>query len=112
MNTVKEIVAICDKRIKAMGISRWELQKRAGLSETFFTMALHRNSFPKVESLEALSKELGVPLIDLLGLGETELPDDIKLMESMLLKIPEEDRKMIAMNIENYYKKSLEKNTK
>ena len=41
--------------------------------------------------------------MDLLGLKEEELPHDIKVMEDMLLKIPEKDRKMIFLNIKNYY---------
>jgi lambda repressor-like predicted transcriptional regulator len=103
MNTIKQLIAICDERLKIMGISRTELLKRAGLSETVFTMALARNSYLKVESLVAISEILGIPLMDLLGLKEEELPHDIKVMEDMLLKIPEKDRKMIFLNIKNYY---------
>lgn len=109
MNTIKQLVAICDERLKVMGITRTELLRRAGLSETVFTMALTRNSYLKVESLVALSEILGIPLLELIGLKEEEVPHDIKVMEEMLMKIPEKDRKMIFMNIENYYKIALSK---
>lgn len=103
MNTIKEFMNIIDERLKIMGISRWELLKRCGLSETLFTMALKRNMFLKVENIFAISKELDISIPRLLGIEETHLPDDIKNMEDMLLEIPEKDRKMILMNIQNYY---------
>ena len=112
MNTIKQLVAICDERLSVMGITRTELLRRVGLSETVFTMALARNSYLKVETLVAISKVLGIPLLELIGEKEEEVPHDIKVMEEMLMKISEEDRKMILMNIKNYYKIALQKGEK
>ena len=103
MNTIKEFMNVIDERLKIMGISRWELLKRCGLSETLFTMALKRDMLLKIENIYVISKEINVSIPKLLGLEEDPLPDDIKIMEDMLRVIPEKDRKMISMNIQNYY---------
>lgn len=103
MNTIKEFMNVIDERLKIMGISRWELLKRCGLSETLFTMALKRDMLLKVENIYAISKEINVSIPKLLGLEEDPLPEDIKIMEEKLRVIPEKDRKMILMNIQNYY---------
>lgn len=103
MNTIKEFMNVVDERLKIMGISRWELLKRCGLSETLFTMALKRDMLLKVENIFAISKEINVSVPRLLGIEEQPIPDDIKIMEDMLIKIPKKDRKMILMNIQNYY---------
>lgn len=107
MNTIKEFVAIVDERLKVMGISRNELLRRCGLSETVFTMALKRNMFLKIENIAAISKEISVSISVLLGLKEETLPRDIKTMEDMLLEISEKDRRMILLNIKNYYDEAL-----
>lgn len=103
MNTIKDFMNIVDERLKIMGISRWELLKRCGLSETLFTMALKRDMLLRVENIFVISKEINIPVPQLLGIEEDPLPDDIKAMKNMLLKIPKKDRKMILMNIQNYY---------
>ncbi len=107
MNTIKQVIEICDKRLKELGITRAELLRRANQSPTLFTMALKRNYYFGIESFVSISDALGIPLTDLLVLEEHTVPEDIKAMEDMLLKIPEEDRKMIALNIRNYYEKAL-----
>lgn len=103
MYSVKELVEFCDKRLKLMGISRPELFRRAGLSSTLFTMAVKRNVYIKIENLITIADVLGVTMSDILGLEKTELPEDIKFMEQMLLDIPPRDRMMIEKNIKNYY---------
>ena len=114
MNTIKQLIAICDERLKVMGITRNELLKRAGLSETVFTMALSRNTYLRVETLAVISELLEIPLVDLLGINDAKkaLPEDIEVMENMLLKIPEKARKMILMNIKNYYEVALSEKKK
>ena len=103
MNTLKQFIEIIDKRCSEIGISKWELAKRAGLSETVFNMALKRNSYLRLENIEAISRILEISMIQLLGLEEKSLPDDIKTIEDLLLKIPKKDRKMILLNVKNYY---------
>ena len=103
MNTVKEFIEVVDKRLREIGMSRWELSKRAGLSETVFTMALKRETYLRIENIEAISKVLEISIQQLLGLEERDIPDDIKTIEDLLLKIPERDRKMILLNVKNYY---------
>ena len=113
MRSVKETIDYLNDRIKRSGMTRVDVLKQAGLSVTIFTMALKRNSYLKLETFESLSKILDVPISDILGLSEKELtedeekmlhlPDDIKSMVDMLLKISPQSRKMIMMNIENYY---------
>ena len=66
-------------------------------------MALKRDMLLKVENIYAISKEINVSIPKLLGLEEDPLPEDIKIMEEKLRVIPEKDRKMILMNIQNYY---------
>lgn len=102
MNTIEQFVAICDERLDEMGITRAELLRRAGQSPSLFVMALKRNSFLKVESIIAISEVLNISVPILLGLKEN-IPQDIRLMVDMLLKIPPRDRKMISLNIKNYY---------
>ena len=103
MNTVKEFIEVVDKRLREIGMSRWELSKRAGLSETVFTMALKRETYLRIENIEAIIKVLEISIQQLLGLEERDIPDDIKTIEDLLLKIPERDRKMILLNVKNYY---------
>lgn len=102
MNTIKEFMNIIDGRLKIMGISRWELLKRCGLSETLFSMALKRNMLPKAESICVISKEVGISVLTLLGIEEQSDSDDIKLIENTLVTIPKKNRKIFLTNIQNY----------
>ena len=102
MNTVKEFIALCDERLKLLGLNRAELFRRANLSETLFIMALKRNTHLKVENIEAISNVLGMPMAELLGLEKMQIPKDIKAMEDLLIKIPEQKRKFILITIKNY----------
>ena len=90
MRSVKETIDYLNDRIKRSGMTRVDVLKQAGLSII-----------------------LDVPLSDIFGLSEKDLtedeenmlhlPDDIKSMVDMLLEISPQSRKMIMMNIENYY---------
>lgn len=106
MNTIEQFMEICDERIAEMGITRAELLRRAGQSQALFNMALKRNSHLRIENIIAISEVLGISVPILLGIEET-IPSDIRIMVDMLMKIPERDRKMISLNIKNYYEMAM-----
>ena len=106
MNNIRQFMAVCDERLKEMGITRAELLRRAGQSPSLFVMALKRNSYLRIESIIAISEVIGISVPVLLGIKES-IPQDIRIMVDMLLKIPERDRKMISLNIRNYYEEAL-----
>lgn len=102
MNTIKQFMDICDERLDEMGMTRAELLRKIGQSRSLFTMALKRNYYINVETIVQISDAIGVSVPVLLGL-EDNLPNDVRRMVDMLLRIPERDRKMISLNIKNYY---------
>lgn len=103
MNTVEQFMQICDQRLKELGITRADLLRRIGQSQSLFIMALKRKTYMGVEALVSISEELKIPISVLLGLEKRKIPSDIQLMEDMLLKIPERDRQVILLNIKNFY---------
>ena len=112
MRTVKETIDFLNERIKQSGMMKKEVLEKAGLSVTIFTMALNRNAYLKIESMVSLGEVLNVTVGDILGINDSELPDDIQKMVDMLKSISPENRKMIAMNIENYFKVELQNKAK
>lgn len=112
MFSVKEFIDYCDERIKQLGTTKTEFLRNIGLSETLFIMSLKRGTFPKVENIDLIAKSLGVSMERILGLDNHTVPDDIMDMENMLMKIPESQRKILAMNIKNIYDLFSEENRK
>ena len=108
MRTVKETIDFLNERIKQSGMLKKDVLEKAGLCVTIFTMALNRNTYLKIESMISLGQVLNVTLGDILGINDSELPDDIQKMVDMLKSISPENRKMISMNIENYFKVELQ----
>ena len=102
MNTTEQIIKVIEERLEALDMSKAELLRRSGQSQSLFVMALKRGSSFRIESLVEMSKVLNISLPVLLGIDDS-LPKDIQFMVDMLMVIPENDRKMIAMNIKNYY---------
>ncbi len=107
MRSVKETIEYLNDRIKQTGMTKAEVLTKAGLSRTIFTMALNRNAYLRVESMISLGEVLNVTVGDILGLDDGEYPEDIQKMLDMLKDISLENRKMISMNIENYFKVEL-----
>ena len=73
-------------------------------------MAEKRNSYFSIETLCKISDELNISLDDLLNTKfscNSEMPYDIREIETMLLAIPEKDREIILLNVKNYYEKSI-----
>ena len=103
MFSVKEFIDYCDERIKLLGTTKTEFLRNIGLSETLFIMSLKRGTFPKLENIDLIAKSLGVSVERVLGLDNHAIPEDIKDMENMLIKIPESQRKILEMNIKNIY---------
>lgn len=112
MRTVEETIDFCKERIAALGMSQADVLSKAGCSATLFVMSLRRKSYMRVETLDSLAKILNVSVADILGVNDNNMPDDIQNMVSMLKEIPLKDRKMIAMNIENYYRVAMDKKKK
>jgi transcriptional regulator with XRE-family HTH domain len=112
MRTVEETIEFCKERIAALGMSQADVLAKAGCSTTLFIMSLKRKSYMRVETMASLAKILNVSVADILGVDNEDIPDDIQNMVSMLKEIPPRDRKMIAMNIENYYRVSMDKKKK
>ena len=108
MNNIKQLMAIVDERLKILGMTRAELLRRAGQSQSVFVMAISRNAPLRLETVDSISKVLGISVSVLLGLDK-KLPTDIQIMVDMLLKIPERDRKMLSLIIKNYYEVTLNK---
>ena len=103
MRTPKEIVEYLKYKIKQLGLGQEETLKKAGLSTTIFAMSLKRNLYMRLESIIAISNVLNISVGEILGYSDNEIPEDIQQMISMLLTLPKDDRRMIAMNIENYF---------
>ena len=117
MRTPIEIIDYLDERIKQSGMYKADVLKKAGYSITLFIMAKQRNSYLRVETMIELGRILNVSLTDILDIKEdakieqikktaelyNNLPEDIKRMIDMLQSISPENRKMIGMNIENYF---------
>lgn len=112
MRTAKETIDFLKKRIKRSGMLQKEVLEKAGLSVTVFAMSITRNSYLRLESLISIGEVLNISVEDILGIDKSELPEDIQKMVDMLKSLSPESRKMIAMNIENYYKVELQNKAK
>ena len=108
MRTVDEMIDFCVKKIGSLGMTQREALEKAGCAKSLFILARRRQNYFSIESLNSLAQVLDCSVSDILGIKNEELPEDIERMVSMLKQIPPEHRKMILMNIENYYKVSLE----
>ena len=109
MRSVDEVIKFCENRAMQLGISKTEMFQKAGCSPTLFVMARRRNTYMKIETLIELGKVLNVTVGEILGFNEENVPEDILNMVSMLKVISPENRRMIRMNIENYFKVETEK---
>ena len=101
MRSVEETIEFLNSSIKKSGIMKKDVLDKVGLSSSAFTMALSRNNYLRLESIEKLGEVLHLSVADILGLNE--LPEDIQEMVNMLKQLSPESRKMISMNINNYY---------
>ena len=101
MRSVEEMIDFLNSSIKKSGMMKKDVLKQAGLSPTIFTMALNRNNYLGLEAIANLGKVLNVSVADILGVNE--LPEDIQEMVNKLQQLSPENRKMIAMIINNYY---------
>jgi hypothetical protein len=102
MRTPEEVVNFCKQRIRQLKLGQVETLEKAGISTTIFAMSLKRNVYMKVETMNILAQLLNVSVGEMLGCNNSDLPSDIQEMVDMLLILPEEDRKLISMNIKNY----------
>ena len=112
MRTVKETIDFLKETIKKSGMMQKDVLEKAGLSVTVFAMSIARNTYLKIESLISIGEVLNITVEDILGIEKSELPEDIQKMVDMLKSVSPESRKMIAMNIENYYKVELQNKDK
>ena len=101
MRSVEETIDFLNCSIKKSGMMKKDVLDKAGLSNTVCTMALNRHSYLKLENIEKLAEVLNISVADILGVNE--LPDDIQNMVNMLQQLSPESRKMISMNINNYF---------
>jgi hypothetical protein len=101
MRTPEEVVNFCKNRIKQLKLGQVETLEKAGISTTIFAMSLKRNVYMRIETMSILAQMLNVSVGEMLGCDNSNLPDDIKNIVDMLLRLSEEDRKLIEMNINN-----------
>jgi hypothetical protein len=109
MNTVKEFVDVIDKKLEEMGDNRNNMLTKLGLARALLRATELRDTFPNVVNIVDISNYIGVSVGTLLGTDKNApdyIPDDIKTMVTMLLKIPEKDRKMLHDIIQLYYQQS------
>ena len=105
MNSVKEFMAIIDDKLGKMGDNRNNMLLKLGLSKALLRATEMRNTYPSVVNVAQIAEYIDIPIGTLLG-TDKDIPYDINTMVTMLLKIPEKDRKMINDIIELYYKES------
>lgn len=101
MRSVEETIDFLNSSIKKSGMMKKDVLEKAGLSSTVFTMALNRHNYLRLEAISKLADVLNISIADILGVNE--LPQDIQEMVNMLQQLSPESRKMISMNINNYY---------
>lgn len=75
MNTTEQIIKVIEERLEALDMSKAELLRRSGQSQSLFVMALKRGSSFRIESLVEMSKVLNISLPVLLG----ELPTPFRV---------------------------------
>ena len=113
MNSVKDFMAIIDDKLNEMGDNRNNMLMKLGLSKALLRATEMRDTFPSVVNVVDIAEYIGVPVGVLLGTDKEDtehenIPDDINTIITMLLKIPEKDRKMLHDIIKLYYKESQE----
>lgn len=106
----KEIAEYCDKLLHERNDTIYNMCSKIGIDRAKLGMWRQKNVDPRLGTLVSIAMYLGISIDNLVGLEENPdstffyVPDDIKEMIDMLLEIPEKDRRMIKMNIQNYYK--------
>ena len=109
MNTIKDFMNVIDRKLEEMGDNRNNMLMKLGLSKALLRAAELRDTFPSVVNVVDIANYIGVSVGTLLGTDKDTpnyIPDDIKVMVTMLLKIPEKERKMLHDIIQLYYQQS------
>ena len=109
MNNIKDFMDVIDRRLKEMGDNRNNMLTKLGLSRALLRATETRDTFPSVVNIVDIANYIGVSVGTLLGTDRNTpdyIPDDIRIMITMLLKIPEKDRKMLHDIIQLYYQQS------
>ena len=115
-----EFTNYCEKLLAERGDSVYALCKAVGIKQAHFSVWKHNGSNEmnqKIGVLVDIARYLGISLDEFFGLQTAveerrqrqNLPADISDMVRMLGSIGEADRKMIRLNIKNYYDAALEK---
>ena len=103
----KEIAEHCEQLLKEKNDNIGNMCSQIGINAAKIAMWKRKDCDPRLGTLIAIIYYLGISFDEFLGIAPPEerdpVPADIREMEKMLLKIPENDRKMIQMNIKNYY---------
>lgn len=106
----KEIVEYCERLLRERNDTVYNMCSKIDVDRAKLSMWKQKIVDPRLGALVRISMYLGISIDNLVGLEENSdntffyVPDDIKEMIDMLLEISERDRKMIKMNIQNYYK--------
>lgn len=112
----KEIADYCEQILKERNDTVCNMCSHIGINAAKISMWKKKDCDPRLGTLVAIIQYLGVSLDEFLGIVPPEkrdpIPEDIRNMEKMLLEIPENDRKMIRMNIKNYYDISVQQKKK
>ena len=109
MNNIKDFMNVIDRRLKEMGDNRNNMLTKLGFSRALLRATETRDTFPSVVNIVDIANYIGVSVGTLLGTDKNTpdyIPDDIRVMVTMLLKIPEKDRKMLHDIIQLYYQQS------
>lgn len=103
----KEIAEYCEQLLKEKNDNIGNMCSKIGVNAAKIAMWKKKDCDPRLGTVVAIVQYLGISFDEFLGIVPPEqrdpVPVDIREMEKMLLKIPENDRKMIQMNIKNYY---------
>lgn len=115
MRNGSEFVDFLESQLAEINMSPFMMSKLIGISRATMIGWKKFNRLPTVEVIYKISALLKIPVNELVGESEVKkvtYPADIKKMIDMLMEIPEENRKMISMNIKNYYDVEQEKKKK
>ncbi len=110
-----EFVDYLESQLAEISMSPFMMSKLIGISRATMIGWKKFNRLPTVEVLFKISELLKIPVNELVDEAEVKkvtYPADIRKMIDMLTEIPEENRKMISMNIKNYYDVEQEKKKK
>lgn len=109
----KEIAEYCEQILKEKNDTVCNMCSHIGINAAKISMWKKKDCDPRLGTLVDIIQYLGVSLDEFLGIAPPEernpVPKDILEMEKMLLDIPENDRRMIQMNIKNYYDISIQR---